>query len=459
MPIGPWGSFDECVAANQDKASPEGFCAWLEHKETGAWPSQASKLTPEVLAKFDLVANNALSEALKGLRFQAPETKSVHDIEIFASGTWSDNKGIERTWTEADLDYMVKTFKPGEVPLSVGHTSPEFNLRVATALGVPLEILQGEGPGRGQMALGWASKLTKENGKVIADFEGVPAPLADWIEGAGYVKVSSDISINLENPKEPILQKVALLGVEKPAMSTLAGLKETKIFSKHDNVLICSFSMKEGTLDKFTKDTVIKELAMMFQEGNADALTAIAVALGLDPQTASLANVLKAITDLKAGGGMIPEAIAEQKVAFAKSQGDLANLMQTVEAQQVTIAQFQRNERVAKYTKQAEGWNAIPGKPEEIGAQLAETEEKAGEKVAQMVVAQFQAANKAAETAGVLRPIGRAGARTAEDSFEKEVKALANKENLTYQQALAKIALTRPKEVMAFSKRSNGQGG
>ena len=40
MPFGKYDSFDECVADNQDKESPEGYCAWLHYHITGEWPSK-----------------------------------------------------------------------------------------------------------------------------------------------------------------------------------------------------------------------------------------------------------------------------------------------------------------------------------------------------------------------------------------------------------------------------------
>lgn len=38
MPFGPYKDFDACVKANQDKSSPEGYCASIEKKITGEWP-------------------------------------------------------------------------------------------------------------------------------------------------------------------------------------------------------------------------------------------------------------------------------------------------------------------------------------------------------------------------------------------------------------------------------------
>ena len=464
MPIGPWGSFDECVAANQDKSSPEGFCAWLEHKLTGSWPSQASKLTPEALATFDTQINIALSEVLKTFRFQ--ESRSVRGVEVFAIGKWVDSIGRTREWTRGDLREMVEAFTPGSVPLKIGHTSPAFNLKIAQALGVPVEMLTGE-QGKGQMALGQIKKLALKGNKLIADFEGVPGPLAEMIEAGNYSTVSSEIEFGGERPR---LAAVALLGVEKPAVGSLAGLEAARMFGRGR---VFSFShissvglkgqahgeIKEGALEQFTRDSLIKDIAGMFQEGSADALTAIAVALGLDPATATLANVLKAIEGLKTGGGMPPEGM-ETKAEHSKMRADFAALTATVERQAKTIAQYEHDRLVAKFTKLAEGWKAIPGKPSDIGAKLAETEEKAGEEVVGLVVAQFQAANQAAVDAGVLKAVGRSKIEGTEptDPFEREVQARATTEKLSFNKALASLSLERPAEFAAYRRRQSGNG-
>jgi len=41
-PFGPYQDFEDCVRRNQDKESPEGFCAWLHYQITGEWPGQRS---------------------------------------------------------------------------------------------------------------------------------------------------------------------------------------------------------------------------------------------------------------------------------------------------------------------------------------------------------------------------------------------------------------------------------
>lgn len=41
IPFGDYKNFNDCVRKNQDKKSPEGFCADLHKKITGKWPGEA----------------------------------------------------------------------------------------------------------------------------------------------------------------------------------------------------------------------------------------------------------------------------------------------------------------------------------------------------------------------------------------------------------------------------------
>jgi len=40
MPFGEYKDFDDCVKKNQDKEKPEAYCATIEKKITGKWPSE-----------------------------------------------------------------------------------------------------------------------------------------------------------------------------------------------------------------------------------------------------------------------------------------------------------------------------------------------------------------------------------------------------------------------------------
>lgn len=53
MPFGPYKDFDACVRANQDKGSPQGYCASIHKKVTGEWPGEVKKMDPELLKAWD----------------------------------------------------------------------------------------------------------------------------------------------------------------------------------------------------------------------------------------------------------------------------------------------------------------------------------------------------------------------------------------------------------------------
>jgi len=74
MPIGKWENFQACVDANQDKDSPERFCAALEKKITGEWPAAkraASALLERVMVAFKSEDAEALTVGVKQGNIQA----------------------------------------------------------------------------------------------------------------------------------------------------------------------------------------------------------------------------------------------------------------------------------------------------------------------------------------------------------------------------------------------------
>lgn len=241
MPFGPYGSFDDCVSKNGDKANPEAFCAWLEHKITGAWPGQmkADQYPEPFWTAYDAALSakkpdkEAYQEAVAAAEaagysqtrfgwvkeFQAPTMKAVTGVRVFGAGTWTDSAGFERTWTIEDLDKMVEAFNagvPAVAPVKCGHTSDEFNRRIAEALGVPVEVITGD-HGQGQISVGRISALERKGSWNIASFDKVPEPIADLIEGGQYSTVSVEIEDQVGD-YGPVITGVALLGAEEPAV-------------------------------------------------------------------------------------------------------------------------------------------------------------------------------------------------------------------------------------------------
>lgn len=262
-PIGPYDNFDDCVSKNQDKSSPEGFCAFLEKKITGKYPSQKHVAPDEFVAAYEaaLVAGKTEHEAFKlgeaeaakvgyehtrfgwVKQFQSPKLKGISGVKVFAEGTWTDSSGQTRTWTGGDLDNMVKAFKagvPAKVPLKAGHTPDAFNKRIAEALGVPVEVVTGD-QGHGQIALGRMASLTKDGKLLNADFEGVPDAIAGLIEGGQYNTVSVEVEDKI-GEFGPVITGVALLGAEEPAVDK-ASLESALVFGgKREGARVFVFS-------------------------------------------------------------------------------------------------------------------------------------------------------------------------------------------------------------------------
>lgn len=259
MPFGPYGSFDECVSKSHDKSNPEAFCAWLEHEITGKWPGEMVAGLPQNLQEsfwntFTQEKTSGSDEALAyskavaviqagGFQWRNSNwvkvqkmslvTREVREVQIFAVGTHNGDK-----YTVEDLDQMVAAFEKlkGRIdpPLKIGHTSDEFNIELAKALGVPPAMITGE-DGQGAMALGWISGLKRDGYILVADFSEVPIPIAELIASGSYKKVSAEILFDVEDkgktfPK--VLSAVALLGAELPAVRDIKDLDKAVVFTK-----------------------------------------------------------------------------------------------------------------------------------------------------------------------------------------------------------------------------------
>ncbi len=176
--------------------------------------------------------------------------KLLKDMEIFATGYHVPAEGPAREWTEADLKEIVRAWDDGRadpVYMKIGHTSDEFCALVAAKLGVPIEIVKGEGPaGGGMISLGQVVALRYSDNRLIADFE-VPDAVADLI-AKGYTDVSSEILMEPRSDYPLILSAVAVLGAEKPAVEDLKGLEEVAVLSERIPQLVVQFAAADGRL-------------------------------------------------------------------------------------------------------------------------------------------------------------------------------------------------------------------
>jgi hypothetical protein len=264
-PFGPYATFDECVAKNSDKVSPEGFCAFLHHKITGTWPGQMKETRPEVFVNryhdemsngkseheaYKLATEAASAEGWELTRlgwikqFQAPKMKTITGVKIFATGKWTDASGDTKYWDDKDLSNMIEAFTagvPAVVPVKCGHTTDHFNEEVAKSLEVPVDVITGE-HGQGQIKLGSVGTMKKSGDLIIASFDKVPEQIANLIEGGLYSTVSVEIE-DAVGDFGPVITGVALLGAEEPAVDK-ATLDRALVFGgKRNGARVLSFKV------------------------------------------------------------------------------------------------------------------------------------------------------------------------------------------------------------------------
>jgi len=280
MPIGPYDSFIDCMAQNQDKADPEAFCAWLEHKFTGEWGGQSS-MPSEAWAVYREAYAQHLSSSAKGVKdaekdasaaahqaleeagwkfarigwvkeYAAPKMRNVMGVRIFETGTWTDSSGNIREWAEADLDVLVQAFGSGippVVPMKAGHTPDSFNSQIAEKLGVPVDLVIGD-HGKGQITIGRMATLERRGNLLFASFERVPDSIAGLIEQGLYRTVSVEIEDNVDGFAQAITA-VALLGAEEPAVAG-ATLDRALVFGgKRDHAQVLTFANPDSLEGEF----------------------------------------------------------------------------------------------------------------------------------------------------------------------------------------------------------------
>lgn len=185
----------------------------------------------------------------------------VFTKELLSEGLWSDNKGNLVDIRQGDLQAIVAT-SPRDVPVKLGHTSSDFNDRVADKLRLPVELLTGDAAGRGQMRLGKATNYRVEGDRLLADIE-LPDALADMVDQNLLVNVSAE----LQRGSPYSISAVALLGVERPAVSNLREFG----LDLGDQIILLSKQERHEMADmKETISAAIKALQGLLDEGSGE---------------------------------------------------------------------------------------------------------------------------------------------------------------------------------------------
>jgi hypothetical protein len=393
--------------------------------------------------------------------FQAPHTRTVVGVEIFAEGRWTDSAGNTRTWTADDLRSMADAAQanvPERVPLKAGHTSDQFNARLASALEVPEGIVTGE-MGQGQIALGRVTNLRVQGGKLLADFADVPVPIADMVEmhgAAGFTNVSSEIvgEIVTGDGRKfgPALVGVALLGAEDPAVESLNGLEAALVMSAPGKA-VYRFSRENGlTQIKEPKQSVwqafMQQMKAFFEheyrtgseEDDMD-VKEIREALGL----AEDADVLEHVKELKAkADAPSPDPKDGEGKDGDFSKADFAALKAEVTEIKAENVALKHEQRVSTFTARAQAWKEAGAvdDADAIGKELADLTDEQAEKVA----ASYEKAAASLKKASIFTAVSTprtAESQSGDEDFEASVKKHMDA-GMTREKAMAQVARESP---------------
>lgn len=221
-------------------------------------------------------------------------SKTLKGIEVFAVGKWNG-----MTFQAHDLAAMAQAFEDlktvHKVPLKFGHNAEQ-----------PMTD--------GKPALGWVSALYVKGAKLVADFEDVPEPVVKAIDKKLYRRVSIELSIDVKYKGRFIpfvVDAVALLGADLPAVNTLADLntymsRDAAEFSvgRHAEFSAVAGLIKEQTMNE-------KEM----QEAIANA-----VAAAVTPLKAQFATLETANKDLTNENTALKQQVEKFKADEAKAK-------------------------------------------------------------------------------------------------------------------------------------------
>ena len=144
-------------------------------------------------------------------------------FEVFRAGKQTDSKGVEHTFSDADLNSVVANFKPKSAPLVIGH------------------------PKMDDPAWGWASELKAVGGSLFAKAEDVCAEFAQAVESKRY----PNRSVKLEKVANGYqLAHIGYLGGKAPAVEGLAWQ-----FNQADDADTLTLEFAAGDIDNISIST------------------------------------------------------------------------------------------------------------------------------------------------------------------------------------------------------------
>lgn len=224
------------------------------------------------------------------MNIETNEGENENLIEVFRSGVHTDSAGVEREWTDSDIDNLVNTYNnqtEHEAPAVFGH------------------------PKTDDPAHGWVKKLKKVGSKVYAQFQQLSDSFKDSVNSGAYKKVSIAIYPN------GLLRHVGFLGATPPAIKGMAAakFKENEIYNEYT----VSPDMAADNLP--TKDSETPSIAINPTDyGSPDSVRAFISyykekSKGNEYLDAGLTNIENFFEDLANMLGDEPAAMAEELYA------------------------------------------------------------------------------------------------------------------------------------------------
>jgi hypothetical protein len=252
-------------------------------------------------------------------------SKSITGANIFKSGTWN-----KQTFTDEDLDKIVQAFhdanKAGRVPLKFGHNEEQAWTD-------------------GQPAIGWVTKIWRAGANLMADFSDIPENVYEFIKKGMYKFTSIELLKNAEydGKRFPyVLDAVALLGAEPPAVDGLADLQKLALsrtsfkfaealqFTAQRTVTVSTF--KSGDRSKMDE----KEVQAAISKAIGEAIAPMQAKL--DASTAEVAKFKDENTKLVAKLAEQEKTVKAEKVKMAR-EAAVAVLEAGVRAKKITPAE------------------------------------------------------------------------------------------------------------------------
>lgn len=230
-------------------------------------------------------------------------------IEIFRTGKHTDGAGVERTYTEDDLDRMVVSYNPAkhEAPVVIGH--PKDN----------------------SPAWGWVKCLAREGASLYAELRDLVPEFVECVKRGMYKKRSIAIYPDMT------LRHVGFLGGMPPAVKGLADIA----FSQDDNQTVIEFMDHEetgtfqmlGRMFSGVRDFFIEKFGM-------DVADKVIPAWDIDQLKSTQATEdTNPVTPTFTEGGSMP-TVQELQAQLAQRDSDNATLTKKNTELAAQVAQF-----------------------------------------------------------------------------------------------------------------------